>query len=307
MIIHTARSQIKKQYPRPVVAIGVFDGLHRGHQKIIRQTVRRAAQIRGTPMVITFAPHPVHVLNPKVFCPLIISVEHRLKLIEEMGVKVGWVIPFTRRFARGNADEFFHRYLINPLSPSEIVVGDDFHFGRGRQASAAYLQALGPKHGIAVRCLSVGSGPKSVSSSRIRRDIATGNLKHAASLLGRPFAVLGRVIHGDSRGRKLGYPTANIHLTQQLLPPSGVYIVKVKLGSRTYPGIANLGHRPSFKKIARVNLEVHLFNLRQNLYARRILVQFLRKIRDEKVFRSQAELVRQIRLDEKQARRWFHR
>jgi len=307
MQIYTSRSQINVKYPRPVVALGVFDGLHRGHQKIISETVRRAKRVKGTPMVMTFSPHPVNVLNPKVFCPLIISLPYRLKLIEAMGVKVCWVVSFTRRLARQSAEDFIRRYLVRTLSSFEIVVGSDFHFGHDRQATAARLQTLGPKYGVTVRCLAVGSPTKSVSSSRIRRDIAEGDLRHAALLLGRPFAILGRVVHGDSRGRTLGYPTANIHLTRQILPPSGVYVVQIILDRKIYRGIANLGHRPSFKKIAQVNLEVYLFHFRRNLYGRQILVQFLRKIRDEKVFRSETELARQIRLDEKQARRCFER
>ncbi len=307
MQIYTARSQIRKRYPRPVVAIGIFDGLHRGHQAVIRRAVSRAAKIKGTPVVMTFSPHPVHVLNPRAFCPLIISLPHRLQLIAAMGVRVCWVVAFTRRFARLDPEAFIRRYLAEPLAPKEIIVGEDFRFGQQRRASAAVLQERGGMFGCEVRRLPVGSGIKAISSSRIRRAIAIGDLRRAAWLLGRPFSILGEVVHGDSRGSSLGYPTANLHPERQLLPPSGVYIVEAKVGNNHYPAMANLGRRPSFKKMARVNLEVHIFNLRRDLYGRRILVKFLKKIRDERVFRSQAELVQQIRADEEQARRWFRR
>jgi riboflavin kinase / FMN adenylyltransferase len=306
MEIFRGISKLRKRYPRPVVAIGVLDGVHKGHQKVIGYAVRRARQINGTAMVMTFAQHPVHVLRPHIFCPLIVSVPHRLKLIAQMGVDISILVHFTKRFSRLSPDDFIQRYLVHKIRPSEIVVGNDFHFGQERLGTAAIFRRKGKEYGFDVCLIKTNSGDrKKISSSRIRRDIAAGDLKGAARLLGRPFSILGRVVHGDARGRGWGYPTANIHPAGQLVPPSGVYIVEACLDGHCYPGIANVGRRPTFKRIASVNLEVHLFDFRRNLYGKEMLVRFYKRIRDEKVFRSEDELVRQIRCDEGEARRWF--
>lgn len=306
MEIFSQITHLKKKYPCPVVTIGVFDGVHRGHQKIIGYAVRRARQIGGTAIVVIFSPHPVHSLRPNVFCPLIVSVPQRLQLIAQLGVDVCLLLHFTKRFSRLSPDAFIKRYLVAKIRPIEVIVGDDFHFGQERRGTAEIFRKKGQAYGFKVRLVKTGLGrQKKVSSSIIRRDILSGNLAHAARLLGRPFTILGRVIHGDARGRGLGYPTANIYPAGQLLPPSGVYIVDVCRGSRCYSGIANVGRRPSFKRIADVNVEVHIFDFRRDIYGKDIQVRFYKKIRDEQVFRCEKELISQIRCDETKARRWF--
>jgi len=225
-----------------------------------------------------------------------------------MGVKACWVIRFTRRFAKIRPDDFIQYYLAGVLRPQTVIIGDDFYFGHNRRGTVRALRQQGRQSGFEVLVVPTRvRGTSKISSSRIRRDIAAGDLDHAARLLGRPFSVWGRVVRGDGRGRRLGYPTANIHPSGHILPPSGVYIVQVQIGRRTFKGVANVGRRPSFKTIAAVNLEVHLFAFKKNLYGNNILVRFYRKIRDEKIFRSQDELARRIHRDEKEAKQWFAR
>lgn len=289
-----------------VVTIGVFDGMHRGHVRLVRTVVRQAKR-RGVPsVVVTFSPHPVHVLRPQIYCPLIISVDYRLKILESLGVDHCVVIPFGKSFARLSPESFIKTYLVRPFSPELIVVGDDFRFGHSRRGTGKMFRQIGRQHGFGFMAVTTREhGRKRFSSTRIRDFIIRGKLSKAAGLLGRPVSIYGRVIHGDARGRRLGYPTANINPIDELLPPSGVYVVMVRRGDQAFPGVASIGRRPSFKKICPVNVEAHIFNFHRNLYGQHIIVEFLRRIRDEKVFRSAQDLIEQIRQDEQFARSWF--
>ncbi len=298
--------RVRQSYKNPVVAIGVFDGLHNGHQQIIRNTIRRARRINGTAMVMTFFPHPVHVLRPEVRLPLIVSLAYRLKLIEQLGIDVCVVIPFTKRFSQLTPEKFIKRYLINRIKPREVIIGDDFRFGHDRTGTLDYFKDAGRQCGFDVFTLHVmHGGRKTVSSSRIRRFIADGKLGQAARLLARPVSVMGRVVRGDARGRTLGYPTANIDTTHDVLLPAGVFLVNVKVKDKSYPGIANIGRRPSFNKPGQVKLEVHILDFHKNLYGKEIIVEFVKKIRDEKQFPSKTALIQQVQKDEQKARRWL--
>ncbi|MFP4472806.1 MAG: bifunctional riboflavin kinase/FAD synthetase [Candidatus Omnitrophota bacterium] len=303
-------SACRHTYQNVVLAIGVFDGLHHGHRRLIEKTRERAGTIGGTSMVMTFDPHPVNVLHPDRAVPLIASLPYRLKLLEETGVDVCCLIRFNRRFARLLPEDFIRRYLVDCLQVSEVVVGEDFRFGRNRAGNARSLKEAGQECGFRVHTVKIRRDTdreKQVSSSRIRRLIARGDVCEAARLLDRPVAVMGQVISGDRRGRRLGYPTANLDTRMTGAVPNGVFCVRIHVGRGTYYGIANVGRRPSFKKDQAPAVEVHIFDLRRDLYGKTVIVEFLKKIRDEQKFSSSDQLVERLRQDEQYARGWFLR
>lgn len=299
-------SAISKKYSGAVIAIGVFDGLHLGHQKLIRQAVA-AARTRRVPVVaMTFDPHPVHVLRPENHLPLIISLPYRLQLLASLGVDATVVISFTRSFSTLAPGKFIQNYLVKPFSPTLIAVGDDFRFGQNREGSIENFKILGEKFGFAVLSLSTRQqGRKKYSSTRVRDLITAGQLREAAKILGRPVALWGIVRVGDRRGKSLGFPTINLIPTDELLPRSGVYVARVHHKNKIYHGMANVGVRPSFHKQERVNVEVNIFNFRKNVYGEEVVVEFLSKIRDELYFPSKEALVKQLKKDECFSRKWF--
>ena len=299
-------AQIKERIRNPVVAIGIFDGLHLGHQKLIEKAQKRAKAIKGEVVVLTFFPHPVHVLRPEVYAPLIVSLAYRLRLIKDVGVERCLVVRFLKKFSQLGANNFIERYLVKGLGAKEVVVGDDFRFGKNREGDLKNFKRAEKEGNFSLSVVSTSfNGKKTTGSSRIRSLVARGDLKKSKALLGRPVSVLGQVVRGDSRGETLGYPTANINPSKEVIPPSGVYIVNVIYNNNCYHGLANVGRRPSFKRISKVNIEVHIFDFKKNLYGKEIIVQFLKKIRNEIAFQSEDELVRQIQKDEKKALLWF--
>jgi len=294
-------------YPNPVAAIGVFDGLHHGHRRLIRKMQQRCRILHGTSIVVTFDPHPAKRLHPKRKLPLIVSLDFRLRLLEEAGVQVCLVVNFTNRFAQMRPEWFIEHYLINKLHVSEVVVGEDFRFGHQRRGDTALLKEAGFARGFRVHEISIRrtDGRKAVSSTRIRQYLERADIIHAQKMLERPVTIMGRVVKGDRRGGLLGYPTANLDPLRTGLAPRGVYCVRVCLGRRCFRGMANVGVRPSFKKNALPNIEVHIFDFHADLYGKDILVEFLCKVRDERTFLSAEHLVSQLQSDEKFARAWF--
>lgn len=290
----------KKRFKNAVVAIGVFDGVHRGHQALIKAAVRRARAIHGDPVVMTFMPHPVCVLRPEIRLAYIHSLPLRIRLIQELGAAC-LVVPFTKQFARLSPQAFIERCLVKYVQPKEVFVGDDFRFGRGRSGTLDAFRSAGEAHGFKVNAVTViKGGRKKIGSSAIRHLISEGNLRAAKKLLGRNVSIMGKVVRGDGRGKRLGFPTANISVDQELVPPVGVYAVKVVVGSRMFPGMANVGRRPSFRgPHGDVNVEAHLFGFKGTLYHREIIVEFIRKIRDEKIFLSSDKLIVQLQKDKK--------
>ena len=289
----------KHRFKNAVVAIGVFDGVHRGHQKLITQAIRRAKSVKGQTVIMTFWPHPVHVLHPEVKLPLLVSLDYRLKLFTNFGVDVCVVVTFTKSFSRLSPNQFIERYLVSSLKPKEIFVGDDFRFGQNRSGTIDYFKAAGKQYGFKVHNVHpLKGGQEKISSTDIRDLIAQGQLDQAKKLLGRPVSIMGTVVKGDSRGKTLGFPTANLCPQDIVIPPLGVYAVRVLIDDQVYYGAANIGRRPSFKrKNQPINFEVHIFNFKANLYGRKIIVEFFKKIRDEKTFNSKEKLIQQIKID----------
>jgi riboflavin kinase / FMN adenylyltransferase len=292
--------QLPKKIPNPVAAIGIFDGIHVGHQALIKQTVNRAKKIKGASVVLTFFPHPVHVLHPEVYLPYIISLSHRLKLLDELGIDFCIVITFTKTFSRLSPEQFIKNYLVRKLKVKEVFVGDDFRFGADRQGTSQYFKDLSKKYSFVVNAIHPLKGAKGkVSSTEIRKLIEEGDLRKAEYFLGRPVSFMGKVIKGDSRGALLGFPTANLEINNEILPPRGVYAVRIIVLDKKYSGMANVGFRPSFKKRNRqMNLEVHIFDFNKKIYGEVIIVEFFKKIREEKIFSSPAELIHQLKKDE---------
>ena len=298
--------KIKRKFVRPIAAIGVFDGLHRGHRYLIKKAVHEARLIRGTSVVMTFFPHPVHVLNPRADLPFLVPLPQRLKLIAGLKVDTCIVVRFTKRFSNLSPEDFVDKYLIQTLRPKEMFVGRGFRFGKDRRGDADFLKKNLRQINCKVNILApLTCERKIVSSTRIRKFIAMGRLDEANQLLGRRVSIFGKVVSGDGRGRLLGFPTANIHTLRQCLPPVGVYLAQIIYKKKIWKGMANIGRRPSFKKDDNIHLEVHILDFHKNIYGKEIEVIFLRKIRDEKKFPSQGALIRQIRKDEKIARNFF--
>jgi riboflavin kinase / FMN adenylyltransferase len=281
------------------VAIGIFDGLHRGHQYLLAKMMAKAKELKATPVVVTFFPHPAHVLRPDMKLSYLVSLDERLALIKDMGVKVCVVIEFNKTFAKVEPDQFIRKTLVNNLKAKAIFVGEDFKFGRDRMGDVQLFKRLSAECGYTMYAVpALTSGGEPISSTRIRKLITEGNLAKAERLLGRPVSLQGQVIKGEGRGKGLGFPTANVAYDSEILPPNGVYAVKVALKNKIYNGAANLGVRPSFKgKDAKPQLEVYIFDLNRNLYGQVLRVQFIKKIRDEKKFSSSDQLIAQIRKD----------
>lgn len=301
-------SKIKGKFVKPVLAIGVFDGLHIGHRRLIAKVIRRARRIRGTSVILTFSPHPAQVLNPAARLPLLASLEERIQLIEEMGVDVCIIAHFTQRFSRVSPENFIAQYLVRKIAPVDVLIGHDFRFGKDRRGDFKLLQALaGGYHFRAYSMPAVSTNGLIVSSTRIRKLILSGDLKAAARLLGRNVSVSGKVKRGDGRGKSLGFPTANIDICPQVILPRGVYIGRVIWNKKIFRAMVNVGVRPSFSPTNEISVEAHIFGLKQSIYGQTITVEFLKKIREERKFKTASSFTAQLQSDKKQTLRYFSR
>jgi riboflavin kinase / FMN adenylyltransferase len=297
----------KLRLKKTCAVIGIFDGMHRGHQYLIKQMLACACRLGARPIIITFFPHPAHVLRPDLKLGYLTSLQDRFRLMDDLGVAACLVIPFDRSFAGIQPEKFIKDILVKKLGVKAVFVGDDFRFGKDRSGDTALFQRLGPQYGYEMHAVSgLKQGGDVISSTRIRQLVGAGKLKEAARLLGRGVSVSGAVVKGSKRGKGLGFPTANIAYEADILPPQGVYVVKVLLGKKEYPGMANIGTRPSFEKqVSKLHLEVHILDFSKNIYGKRLEVEFLKKIRNEKKFPGPQALIRQIQKDESFTRKFF--
>jgi riboflavin kinase/FMN adenylyltransferase len=289
-----------------VATIGNFDGVHLGHQAIFRQLADKAIALGLPKVVITFEPQPQEFFAADAVPPRLMRLREKLLALEAQGVDRVLCLKFDRRLAHLPARTFIQDLLVNKLGVRFLVVGDDFRFGRGREGDFALLCQAGVAHGFEVaNTHSYILDGERVSSTRIRNALAQGRLELAARLLGRPYAMCGRVAHGDRRGRTLGFPTANIHLHRRKTPLSGVYAVALHgIEDHFLAGVANVGWRPTVNG-TRTQLEVHLFDFETNIYGRHVQVDFLHFLRPERRFESLEVLRQQIHQDAHQARRFF--
>jgi riboflavin kinase/FMN adenylyltransferase len=294
-----------RNLPGPLfLAIGVFDGVHLGHQAVIRRALEAAQRDRGTAVVVTFDPHPVRVLRPEQAPRLLTSTEHKLRLIRDLGVTHQLIIHFDHAFAATPPEDFI-RALVAAAQPlREICVGFEWSFGKGRAGNLALLERLGDELGFAeVGVPAVKIDGEIVSSTLIRAAVETGDLARAAKLLGRDFTILGTVVEGDRVGRKLGFPTANLSAHNEQYPPNGVYAVETCRGAQMLPGVANIGVRPTVKNAGGERLlEVHLFDFNEEIYGEDLEITFRKFLRPEQKFAGLEELRKQIARDAAQAR-----
>jgi riboflavin kinase/FMN adenylyltransferase len=302
---------LERRLIRPVVTVGSFDGIHLGHRSILSTVVERARAHEGTATVVTFDPHPRKVLHPDRPPRLLSTTEQRLELIAGAGVDVTILEPFTPEFSRTPPERFVREYLHRRLAPVEVYVGYDFRFGHDREGSMRMLTELGPRLGFAVTIIpEVTIDGEDVNSTRIRELVVQGDAEKVARLLGRPYALRGRVAPGDRRGRGLGFPTLNLDPENELLPGAGVYAGQVRFldegappRGAVYGAVSNVGSRPTFDAGERIVCESHLLDFGADAYGRRIEVSFLARLRPERRFSSGDALREQIAADVDEARR----
>jgi len=297
---------LEKPLKNPILTIGNFDGVHKGHLNLFNKAIERALVIDGVSAVMTFDPHPVKVMKPGNGPPLITPIEQKLRLIKEAGIEVIFCLPFTTEFANQEAQEFVKMILVEKIGIKELVVGYDYTFGHNRQGDTNLLQEMGEELGFRVHVVKpVYIENTLVSSTSIRRYVQEGNLAKAKMLLGRNYQVSGTVIKGQNRGgRLLGFPTANLQIVDELIPKGGVYAVTVTLNGETYFGVSNIGYNPTFGNNA-LSIETHLLDFSGDLLGRIIKINFIMRLRDEKKFSGVEELIAQINLDIKQAKAIF--
>jgi len=302
---------LEKPLERAVLTVGNFDGLHVGHQRIIRTVTGRARAFDGQAAVYTFEPHPRKVLQPERAPRLLTTLEQKLELLEAAGVDVTVVEPFDREFAQLPAERFVREILHERIDPLEVYVGYDFRYGRDREGSMRTLTELGPHLGFSVTIVpEVKLGSRDVNSTRIRELLEQGSVDDAALLLGRPYTIRGRVVVGDRRGRILGFPTMNLEAENEVLPQSGVYAGRVRFldagspaAGASFGAVTNVGRRPTFGASERVLTEAHLLDFSGDAYGRRIEITFEHHLREERRFPGVEALRAQIAADAELARR----
>jgi len=285
-----------------VVAIGVFDGVHRAHRMIINAAVRRSRRIGAYSVIITFWPHP---RGQKT----IYSLDHRLRILSHLGVDICIVVPFNGSFSRISPEAFVEKILCGTLKARDVYVGENFHFGRNARGDAFVLSRLCLKANIRVRVFkTIKVNGKPISSSHIRRLISCGNLALAAKLLCAPVSVYGHVVKGTGKGREMGFPTANIDPHHEVTPPQGVYAVRVLFNKTKAKGVCSIGRRPTFSPGAKKPvIEVHVFGLKKNIYGMYLEAQFIAKLRKQRRFPCRTALIRQIKRDIAKAKKILSR
>jgi riboflavin kinase/FMN adenylyltransferase len=291
--------------PGPLfLAIGVFDGVHLGHQAVISTSAEHARAANGTPVVVTFDPHPEKILRPHAAPHLLTATPHKIALIRELGVAHLLIIKFDKQFAATEPEDFVQQMVEHSKPLREICVGHEWSFGKNRRGNLKLLNEFGARCDFGV----VGIPPVTVngelvSSTTIRQALEAGDLPKAAQMLGREYTILASVVSGDNRGKKIGFPTANLSAHNEQFPPNGVYFAEAKLDGAIYPGVVNLGYRPTVETSkSERTLEIHLFDFERDIYGKDLEVRFIRFLRPEKKFENVEALARQIGLDVKQAR-----
>ena len=305
-VIHYPDDARPMRWHQSVLALGNFDGLHRGHMTIVERVVRTAAERVVTPLVLTFDPHPTRVVRPDKAPALLMTMAQKMEALEQAGVHGVAVMRFTPEIASWAPDTFVRLVLVEWLRIAEVWVGANFLFGHDRSGNFSMLRMLGARYGFRAEKIDpVRYKELVVSSSRVRRLIAEGRVDEAATLLGRHYFMDGTVVHGLQRGRLLGFPTANLESENELTPPDGVYAALATVDGIVYPSVTNIGVRPTFHQPSATVVETHLLDIERDLYGARMRVSFVQRIRDERTFDGVCALKAQIAADCNRARALF--
>jgi riboflavin kinase/FMN adenylyltransferase len=307
-IIHFPEDQRPTRWVHPVLALGNFDGVHRGHRKILDRLHRVASERGATSVVMTFDPHPPRVVRPDKAPALLMTKAQKLDAIAAAGVQGAAIVRFTPELSRWDPEMFVRTVLVDWLHVSEVWVGANFLFGHDRTGNFTLLRTLGARYGFRAEKIDpVRYKEFVVSSTRIRRLVGEGRVDEAGALLGHQYYIDGTVVRGDGRGRTIGCPTANVCSDNELLPPHGVYATTAMLGQIVHPSVTNIGVRPTVDSSGRTTVETHIFGFDRDLYGASLRVGFVQRLRDERRFESIDLLKEQIALDCDRARALFDR
>jgi riboflavin kinase/FMN adenylyltransferase len=307
-VIHFPDDPRPTRWVHPVLALGNFDGVHRGHRKILDRLRRVAVERAATAVVMTFDPHPPRIVRPDKAPPLLMTKEQKLEAIADAGIQGAAIVRFTPELSRWDPEMFVRTVLVDWLHVSEVWVGANFLFGHDRAGNFSLLRLLGSRYGFRAEKIDpVRYKDFVVSSTRVRRLVGEGRVDEAGALLGHQYYVDGTVIQGDRRGRTLGFPTANLCSENELLPPRGVYATTARIGDVVYASVTNIGTRPTVDDSGRTTVETHIFNLDRDLYGSPLRVGFVQRLRDERAFESLDLLQTQIAADCARARVLFNR
>jgi riboflavin kinase / FMN adenylyltransferase len=304
MKIYTDLSNIPDSLSKPFVTIGNFDGVHLGHQMLFSEVVRKAYKYNGTSVAITFRPHPLNVVRPDFAVKLISNCEQKRELIELAGIDTLIIIPFTPNFATTTAVDFVDQVLIGKIGLHELVVGYDYAFGRGREGDIDFLKTQGTEKNFPVSVVDPHYVDDIIASStKVRELVSAGKMRQVKKLLGRHYQIRGEVIKGKQRGgAELGFPTANLHISEEdLCPKHGVYVTQVIYDGKCYGGVLNIGYNPTFGE-EKLSAETHIFDFNQDIYGRPIKINLLKFMRGERKFSGPEELAAQIGKDVNQAK-----
>lgn len=297
--------EIAVKFADPILTIGNYDGLHLGHRRIIERIKLKAREQKGTSMLMTFHPHPLTILKPEKFVGLITPLHVKRRLIEEAGIDVLFIIPFTDEFHLISPESFVDSLLMEKLGIKGLIVGYDFRFGKGGKGNVEYLASKSTEYGFffEIQAAITLDGEK-IGSNRIRKMIQDGDVGKARAQLGRPYMIEGTVIKGDGRGRTIGFPTINLKSDFPLIPKRGVYISMVEIDGKKFSSVTNIGYNPTFDGQG-LTIETYILDFSQDLYGREIVLYFLNRIRDEVKFSSVDELKGSIWKDVETAREYF--
>ncbi|MDH7603497.1 MAG: bifunctional riboflavin kinase/FAD synthetase [Melioribacter sp.] len=304
MKIFKDSSEFKKD-KKTVITVGSFDGLHIGHQKILKKLLELSKEINGTSVLLTFEPHPRSVIAKDFNLKILTTLDEKKLYLEKFGIDNLIVQNFTLEFSQMTSEEFIKKILVNDIGVSHIVIGHDHKFGKDRLGDEEKLKEFGRQHNFNVTSVEAEMiDGQIVSSTKIRKALNEGNIEKVNLFLGRNYKISGKIVEGTKRGRELGFPTANIklHDERKAIPKNGVYVVSCVLKNKNYYGVMNIGIRPTFENNNQTTLEVNLFDFNRNVYGEDIEVKFIKYIRDEKKFESKEDLINQIRLDIKTAK-----
>lgn len=289
---------------KSVVTVGTFDGIHLGHRKLFEKVREAAKKYYYQSFIITFSPHPRQVLSLDNYPLLLSQMEDKIEVLKNCDIDYLFIINFTKEFSQQSYENFVENFLVKKLNLGVFVIGHDHKFGKDREGDENKLRELAGKYDFKVEVVEpVIVDNEIISSTKIRKSLSLGEIKKANKFLGREYSFKGKVVHGATRGRILGFPTANVEQaeSQKIIPAGGVYVVRCNIANKEYFGIMNIGYRPTFETKGKLVSEVHIFEFNEDIYDKEIKISFIERLRDEKKFASKEELIYQIERDKKKA------